>query len=339
MPTVEVTTKSTGRTVFDYVVSTPGQDSTESIDPSLPTVLFLHAVYLTSSIYHYQFADPKLRKFNLIAVDLKFHGKTTGDNPPATYNRHDAAEEIAGFMDALNLPPCHVVGLSLGTILGLQLAITYPSKVLSLFLMSPMGLREPEEVSQGRKEICEYWFEGYTTGDESMLGDAVYGVLQLAFSNKTSPLITSLVNITYPLSKTKWSPDYLGTLKIVTLDFLTKREEFSQDELAHIKVPVCLVHGLDDIPYPVEMTEEFRERLQAAGVISSYHKIANAPHCISIEPSREVNDIIHDFLLQNVKEPPPSLPADHVVLSPWDGELRENGWDPEDEEDDELTFI
>ncbi|KAK7437949.1 hypothetical protein VKT23_018384 [Stygiomarasmius scandens] len=293
MPSVDVKTNNTGHTQFHYVISTPQQDSADCIDPDLPTVLFLHAVYLTSSIYHYQFGDPNLRRFNLVAVDLKLHGYTSGDNPPASYNQHDAAEEIARFM--------------------------------------------PEEITEGRQEICEYWIEGYKTGDEAILNDAIYGTLQLAFSNKTIPLITGLTNLTYPLLKKNWGPEHLDAYKIVTFEFLIKREEFSLEELSKIRVPVCLVHGLDDIAYPVKTSEEFRERLQSAGVLTSFHTISDAPHFISVERSRELNGILHDFLLQNTKELPPPIPTSQI-LSPWDADLRQNGWDPEEEEVDETVI-
>lgn len=49
----EVTLKTpTGRVEFSYVISTPTQASAPSIDPALPTVLFLHPVYVGKIIYH-----------------------------------------------------------------------------------------------------------------------------------------------------------------------------------------------------------------------------------------------------------------------------------------------
>jgi len=53
--------------------------------------------------------------------------------------------------------------------------------------------------------------------------------------------------------------------------------------------------------------------------------------------SYRLNGILHDFLLQNTREPAPPIPTSQV-LSPWDADLRQNGWDPEEEEADETVI-
>ncbi|KAK7437948.1 hypothetical protein VKT23_018383 [Stygiomarasmius scandens] len=335
MPSTKVRT-STGKTDFSYTISTPTKDSAKSIDSKLPTVLFLHAVYLSSSIFHYQFSDPQLRRFNLVTVDLRLHGQTTGDNPPATYNEHDAAEDIAKFMDAVKLPPCHIVGCSMGTMIATQLAITYPKKCLSLFLMSPLGLAEPADIAEGREEITEYWMEGSKSNDEAALLDALYGARQFAFSNKTTSLITGLVNATYPLVKKNWVPKNFDAYRTVTVDFIVQRREHSREELSNIRVPVALAHGLDDIPYPPTVSEDYLIKLQDAGVKATLHEIAGAPHFICVDPGKEINNVLYDFLSQNMKEAVPPLPTKET-LSPWDADLKKHGWDPE--EDDHDIFV
>ncbi len=42
-----------------------------------------------------QFGDPQIRRFNCVAVDLRGHGYTTGDDIPAHYSGKEAGEEIA----------------------------------------------------------------------------------------------------------------------------------------------------------------------------------------------------------------------------------------------------
>ncbi|THU94508.1 alpha/beta-hydrolase [Dendrothele bispora CBS 962.96] len=331
MPSTKVKT-STGKTEFSYTISTPTKDSAKSIDNKLPTVLFLHAVYLSSSIFQYQFSDPRLRRFNLVSVDLRLHGQTAGDNPPAAYNECDAAEDIAKFMDAIKLPPSHIVGCSMGTMIATQLAMSYPKKCLSLFLMSPLGLTEPADIAEGREEITDYWMEGAKSNDEAALLDALYGARQFAFSNKTTTLITSLVNATYPLVKKNWVPKNFDAYRTVTVDFIAHRKEHSMEELAQIKVPVALAHGLDDIPYAPEVSEVYFKRLLDAGVDATLHKVTGAPHFICVDPGKEVNDLLHDFLLQNLREVAPPIPTKET-LSPWDRDLRKNGWDPEDDDD------
>lgn len=41
-----------GLVKFNYFISTPAETNATSIDPTLPTVLFLHPVYIASPIFH-----------------------------------------------------------------------------------------------------------------------------------------------------------------------------------------------------------------------------------------------------------------------------------------------
>ncbi|KAF9264028.1 alpha/beta-hydrolase, partial [Marasmius fiardii PR-910] len=205
MPSITVNS-STGTTKFKYTISTPAKTSAKSIDKNLPTVLFIPAVYLQRDIFHLQFGDPKLRRFNLVTFDLRAHGETTGTKMPEGYGQKESAEDVVKLMEALNLPASHIVGMSLGSIIALQMAISYPEKVASLFLVSPLGLEEPDDVTAARIEIYNYWTEGFLcqTGahtDDNALHDSLYGALQFAFSNKQNSLTSAYANKFLPLAK------------------------------------------------------------------------------------------------------------------------------------------
>lgn len=88
---------------------------------------------------------------------MRSHGETKGP-VPTTFRREDAGEDVYAFMvssfigccddvqtffqKALSLPPCHLFGLSLGACVALQMAVSHPDKVLSLFMLSPLPLIE-----------------------------------------------------------------------------------------------------------------------------------------------------------------------------------------------------
>ncbi len=61
------------------------------------------------------------------------------------------------LQDALKLPACHIFGISMGTIIALQLAIQYPKKVLSLFMVSCLGLPEVRNHTQTRKPLLTFF--------------------------------------------------------------------------------------------------------------------------------------------------------------------------------------
>lgn len=123
MPFVEIS-NSNGPARVNYTISTPTNPSAPSIDPSLPTLFFIHPVYIPQQIFHreslearylndmdggtnfllhslfcsaVQFSNASLRRFNLVAMDSRLHGDTVGP-VPKDYNRTDAARDIASVM-------------------------------------------------------------------------------------------------------------------------------------------------------------------------------------------------------------------------------------------------
>jgi pimeloyl-ACP methyl ester carboxylesterase len=74
---------------------------------------------------------PKLaRTHRVYAVELQGHGRTTDIDRPITYPA--MADDVAAFMDAVKLQKADVFGYSMGSIVGLQLAIRHPAKVKKL---------------------------------------------------------------------------------------------------------------------------------------------------------------------------------------------------------------
>lgn len=67
-----------------------------------------------------QFADPLLRKFNLVVFDFRSHGDTEADDLPEGYGITEAAEDALAFMVR-------------DTNIRTQTQLTLPSRMLSIF--------------------------------------------------------------------------------------------------------------------------------------------------------------------------------------------------------------
>ena len=78
---------------------------------------------------------PKLAETHKVyALELQGHGRTTDIDRPITYP--NLAEDVAAFMDALRIERADVFGYSMGSAVGLQLAIRHPQKVNKLVAAS-----------------------------------------------------------------------------------------------------------------------------------------------------------------------------------------------------------
>ncbi|KAJ3984126.1 alpha/beta-hydrolase [Lentinula detonsa] len=338
MPTIKIDKLAGGPITFHYTIATPSSNSAKKIDPKLPTVLFLHPVFVPQEVFTYQFGDPKIRQFNLVAVDMRSHGNTQG-KVPKDFDQQMAAQDMSVFMTKLKLPPCHIFALSLGTIVALQLAVSRPDQVLSLFLVSPLGLEEPQEAAEGRQAIHDAWVDGWRDGtpDEEELAYAVGGALELAFVDSSNSIVQALISLIIPGCMRNWNASHLDDYRITTLDIFLNRRPHTIEELRKIKVPVKLVHGLTDVAYPLEYSQEFLDRLRDADVNATLEAIDGASHFACVEHHTTVNAIFHDFIGQQTEGRVPATVKQ--IVSPWESILKKKGWvkneDILDDSDDE----
>ncbi|KAF8897960.1 alpha/beta-hydrolase [Mucidula mucida] len=338
MPSVKITTSAGNADIF-YTVSTPSNDNADikDIDRSVPTLLFIHAVYLAQEIFQRtSIGDPKVRRFNCIACDQRGHGETKNDRVRKGYGANEAAEDIAAFMKALDLPPCHVVAMSMGTIGAIAFAMNHPDSLASLFLISPLGLEEPKDVAEGREEILECWKQGFSMDppDEEALQDACYGALQLAFSNEADSLTNALLGRTLAIGVRRWGRDNFDDYEFMTVRLLNNRKSYTTDELKRISCPVKMLHCTGDIAYPVDYTYKFAGDLKKAGVKVEVDLVPNGPHLgvVSLRSSgRAINTLLHDFVVGLSTTTTKLPPIRDAVTSPYEKDLIMAGWSKDGE--------
>ncbi len=228
----------------------------------------------------------------------------------------DTISLAIGIQKALDLPPCHVVAMSMGTIGAIAFAMNHPDSLASLFLISPLGLEEvftdpsvscaaflnfsifkPKDVAEGREEILECWKQGFSMDppDEEALQDACYGALQLAFSNEADSLTNAYVLLhsliylralmmirllgrTLAIGVRRWGRDNFDDYEFMTVRLLNNRKSYTTDELKRISCPVKMLHCTGDIAYPVDYTYKFAGDLKKAGVKVEVDLVPNGPH-------------------------------------------------------------
>ena len=89
--------------------------------------------------------------YAVITVDLRGHGQS--DKPPGPYSISMFANDVAGLIEALDIVPCHVVGLSLGAMTTLELAATRPDLVRSAVVVNA----GPDFIPRTLKDKAMVW--------------------------------------------------------------------------------------------------------------------------------------------------------------------------------------
>ncbi|KAF8156839.1 Alpha/Beta hydrolase protein [Crassisporium funariophilum] len=294
MPYVKIAPPTGPLNVF-YSISTPTSHDAESVVAGIPTILFLHPVYIAQQIFQEQFSAFDLRQFNLVAFDMRSHGQTEGVIGGAEYN---PAADVYHFMKALRLPPCHLFGLSIGCNVSLDLATAYPEHVLSLTLCSPLTPVEPDAVVSGRLEVHEYWSQAsnfsepisqpfMTGGDlseefevnDQILAEAVLGVKQLAFNNDMNSLTIAMVGTSLEQGKKLWSGSREKTREgfRAAVIWPLERKLPPQGALKKIHIPASIIYCTEDVAYCLENAQLLEGQLRDAGLKVELHQIPG-PH-------------------------------------------------------------
>jgi pimeloyl-ACP methyl ester carboxylesterase len=167
----------------------------------------------------------------------------SGDGQPA-YHLDDMAADAAGLLDALGIPSAHVVGASMGGFIAQLIAINHPERVLSLtsIMSGPGGEDEVQPTPEG---VAVLLASPPTTREESIAqGMLARKVLKGSLDPydeafELARVTRSVERATYPEGSAR---------QFVAIMAAKSRIE----RLGSVRVPVLVIHGVDDILIPVE---------------------------------------------------------------------------------------
>jgi pimeloyl-ACP methyl ester carboxylesterase len=104
-----------------------------------PPLVFLHGLGSSSADWAFQL-EHFSERFRCVAFDLPGSGRSKDlKHPQGPFTIGGYARAVAAAMKQLGLAPAHVVGLSMGGMTGLQLALDAPEVVKSLYVVNASG--------------------------------------------------------------------------------------------------------------------------------------------------------------------------------------------------------
>ena len=108
-------------------------------------ILFIHGLGSSERDWEYQ-VDFFRKDYQVITFDVRGHGQS--DKPPGPYSVPLFAADTAKLMEAVDITPAHVVGISMGGMIAFQLAVDRPDLVKSMVIVNS----SPELVPRTFKE-------------------------------------------------------------------------------------------------------------------------------------------------------------------------------------------
>ena len=163
--------------------------------------------------------------FQVIAPEQMGHGRTA-DLVDRPFHYHDLAEDTVELMRQLGIGSAVIVGYSDGGIIGLDMAIHHPERVMKL-AVTGVNARTDGYTAENQE-----WVQSFDPADESASDD--YARLS-------------------PNGADHW-PTFLKRLK----PMWSAEPSFTTQELQSIKAPTLLVIGDHDIVTPEHAVEMFR---------------------------------------------------------------------------------
>jgi len=252
----------------------PNQNYYSFIDNNTDPLVFIHGVGLDHKMWEPQINS--LNNHSIITYDLLGHGKTPYNKKEVTLN--DFSNQLDYLLKFLKIDKINLIGFSLGSLIALNFASKFQSKLKTLTLLGTTYKRTTEQralvierFEQAKlnkpisKQALKRWFTDQYLNDHPEIYDQFIKIL------------------------TKDGEDHLNFLKAYKL-FAYHQDNI--DVVKNIKTKTLVMTGSNDSGSTVEMSKSLSNDL----INSSFIEINNGKHLCSIEYADDVNINLKNFI-------------------------------------------
>lgn len=246
--------------------------------PTRPWLVFSHSLACDHTMWDAQ-ADEFSRALNVLRYDTRGHGATSA--PAGDYTIELLADDVNALLDALQIPRCHFVGISLGGMIGQMAALRWPARIASLTLVDTISRYAPESRAMWEQRIASVRTPRGTNA-------VVPATLERWFTagfRQMRPDVTAKIGAMIRATPVE---GYVGCARAIARLNLTAR-------LGAIACPTLVVVGDEDRATPFAVAEEIARAIHGARL----ERIANAAHLSCVEQPDRFNAVLRDFLLRS----------------------------------------
>ena len=240
-----------------------------------PPLVLLHGGWIDSRLWRRQL-EGLSDDFAVAAWDTPGCGASS--DPPADWLMPDYADCLAAWLDAVGIERPHVLGLSWGSALALELYRRHPQIPASLVLASAYAGWAgslPREVVEERLERAVAELE---RPPEEWAAAYIPGLLTEAAPREVADEFVAIINDVHPAG----SRTMLRAMAEADL----------RDVLPRIDVPTLLLYGELDVRSPLHVAEALHASIPGSQLVV----LAGVGHAANAEKPEEFNAAVRTFL-------------------------------------------
>jgi 3-oxoadipate enol-lactonase len=203
----------------------------------------------------HQMWDPQLetltKRYRVLRYDKRGHGESEATSGP--YSFELLADDVFALLDALKIAQTHFVGLSMGGMTGMTMALKKPGVLRSLVLCDTAS-QDP----LGDPKLWQQRIDAVNAGGsmEPMV-EATVARFLTADTIKNKPQVADLVRQMVRATNTT---GYIGCCQALSQLALT-------DRISAITLPTMIVVGAEDPATNVGMAREIHERIKGSELV------------------------------------------------------------------------
>jgi 3-oxoadipate enol-lactonase len=231
----------------------------------------------------YRMWDPQMaaftKRYRVLRYDKRGHGES--EVAPGPYSFELLADDVLALLEALSITQTHFVGLSMGGMTGMTLALKKPAVLRSLVLCDTASKDPLGDPALWRERIDAVRAAG---GMEAMVEPTVARFLT-AETVRARPEMADTVR-----TMVRGTPvdGYIACCQAISRLNLT-------DRLPGIALPTLIVVGADDPATTVEMARTIHQRIAGSELVI----LKGAAHLSNLEQAEAFNAAVLDFLARH----------------------------------------
>lgn len=239
-----------------------------------PLVMLSHSL-ASSGIMWEQQMPALVDAYRVLRYDTRGHGGS--DAPAGPYTLDELGDDAVALLDALDIERVHWVGLSMGGMIGQNLALRHPQRLSSAVLCDTTS-RVPQEAKS-------MWDERIAIAERSGMDPLCDGTMERWFTplflEQNGPGLNTIREqfLSTPTS------GYVGCCQAI-------RELDYTERLSTLDLPVQLIVGADDPSTPPAASRTIQEKISGA----SLTLIDNGSHLCNVEQPGAFNRALLEFL-------------------------------------------